>query len=486
MVARVALVGAGPGDPGLITVRGLELLRKADVVVTDFLVDVRLKQLIPKHVEIVDVGKRPGKTSFSQDAINRELIRLSRSHELVVRLKGGDPFLFGRGGEEVDALLGADIAVEVVPGITSALAGPMFAGVPVTHRGLADGYIVITGHRHADAPLDYDWSALVNSGLTIVVLMGVAHRGVIAKALVDAGMDTATSVTAIESVTWAQERCLRTTVGQLADIEIASPAVIVIGKTAGVDLGWRRSLPLAGWSIHLLRPFDVGDELAVGLRDCGATVVQAPAIEIRDPSDGGLALKAALREIDAYDWLVFTSKNGVERTLNEIADLRTLAGTKIACIGSGTRSALERHRVGCDLMPTEFVGESLVASFPEGSGRVLFPRARVAREVVPEGLTAKGWSVDVVEAYQVHIPEPMVTPDLAAALDVTVFTAASTVDGYRAQYPEVKPKRAVAIGPVTADRLRGVGIDQIHVAQEYSVQGLTELLSWLASSPADS
>jgi uroporphyrinogen III methyltransferase/synthase len=454
--------------------------------VTDFLVDVRLKQLIPKHVEVVDVGKRPGRASFSQDAINQELIRLSRSNELVVRLKGGDPFLFGRGGEEVDALLGADIAVEVVPGITSALAGPMFAGVPVTHRGLADGYIVITGHRHADAPLDYDWVALVDSGLTIVVLMGVAHRGVIAKALVDAGMDPATPTTVIESVTWVQERSFRMTVSQLPDRKITSPAVIIIGRTAGVDLGWRRSLPLAGWSVHLLRPFDAGDELAVGLRDRGATVVQAPAIEIREPSDGGLALKEAIREIHAYDWLVFTSKNGVERTLNEIADLRRLAGIKIACIGSGTRLALERHRVGCDLMPTEFVGESLVTSFPEGGGRVLFPRARVARDVVPEGLTAKGWSVDVVEAYQVRVPEPMMAPDLAAALDVTVFTAASTVDGYCIQYPHVKPKRAVAIGPVTADRLRDVGIEQIDVAQEYSVHGLTQILLRLASSSAHS
>lgn len=483
-MARVALVGAGPGDPGLITVRGMELLRKADVVVTDFLVDNRLKQLIPKQVEIVDVGKRPGKTTFSQAAINQELIRLSRANGLVVRLKGGDPFLFGRGGEEVDALIAAGIEVEVVPGITSALAGPMFAGVPVTHRGLADGYMVITGHRHADAPLDYDWSSLVESGLTIVVLMGVAHRGEIANALVDNGMDPTVPVTAIESVTWVQERCIRTTLAELADQEISSPAVIVIGRTAGVDLGWRSSLPLAGWSVHLLRPFDAVDELALSLRDCGATVVHAPAIEVCDPSDGGLALGTSLQDIGAYDWLVFTSKHGVERTLNEIVDLRALAGVKIACIGPGTRAALESYRVGCDLMPTEFVGESLVASFPQGGGRVLFPRARVAREVVPQGIAAKGWSVDVVEAYQIRVPEPMVTAEIAAGVDATVFTAASTVDGYRSQFPEVIPKLAVAIGPVTADRLRDAGIGNVQMAEEYSVRGLTELLARLASSAA--
>ncbi|WP_298341593.1 uroporphyrinogen-III C-methyltransferase [Ferrimicrobium sp.] len=481
-MARVVLVGAGPGDPGLITVRGFELLRSADVVVTDFLVDSRLKQLIPADVDIVDVGKRPGATSFSQEAINQELIRLSRSHGLVVRLKGGDPFLFGRGGEEVDALLAAGISVEVVPGVTSALAAPAYAGVPVTHRGLADGYIVITGHRHADAPLDYDWSALVASKLTIVVLMGVARRGLIADALMAAGMSANTPVVVVESVTWPQERSLRTTVGQLAAQQIGSPAVIVIGTTAGLHLDWRGSLPLAGMSVHLLRPFDPHDRLAEKLRADGATVMQAPAIEIQDPSDGGRALRDAMRNIERYDWLLFTSKNGVERAMETMVDLRRLANIKIAVIGSGTRDALERYRVGSDLMPAEFVGEALVDSFPAGSGRVLFPRAQVAREVVPDGLRAKGWGVDIVEAYQIGVPVPFMKEDLASTMDVTVFTAASTVRGYREQYPGVLPKQAVAIGPVTADRLRDLGVEQIVVAEEYSVEGLTAVIRRLAAS----
>ncbi|WP_298207756.1 uroporphyrinogen-III C-methyltransferase [Ferrimicrobium sp.] len=484
-MARVALVGAGPGDPGLITVRGLELLTAADVVVTDFLVDNRLKQLIPEGVDIVDVGKRPGATpSHSQDAINRELIQLSRSHGLVVRLKGGDPFLFGRGGEEVDALLAAGISVEVVPGVTSALAGPAYAGVPVTHRGLADGYIVITGHRHADVPLDYDWSALVASKLTIVVLMGVAGRRLIAGALLAAGMSPTTPTVVIESVTWPQERSIRTTIGELAGEEIRSPAVIIIGATAGLRLDWRGSLPLAGSSIHLLRPFDPNDGLATKLRQEGAAVIQSPAIEIHDPSDGGRALHDAMHNIEQYDWLVFTSKNGVERALREVVDLRRLANIKIAVIGSGTRTALQRYRVGSDLMPAEFIGEALVDSFPNGPGRVLFPRARVAREVVPDGLRAKGWSVDVVEAYQICIPPPLMTGEIASAMDVTVFTAASTVTGYREQYPGVRPKRAVAIGPVTADRLRDLGAEQIVVADQYSVEGLAEVIRGLVSSLA--
>jgi uroporphyrinogen III methyltransferase/synthase len=485
-VSRVALVGAGPGDPGLITVRGLELLNSAEVVVTDFLIDSRLKQRIAPHVQIVDVGKRPGQASFSQEAINQELVSLAREHDLVVRLKGGDPFLFGRGGEEVDALLQAGISVEVVPGVSSAIAGPAFAGIPVTHRGLADGFLVITGHRHADAPLDYDWSALVASGLTIVVLMGVAHRRYIATSLINAGMDPTTPVAVIESVTWPQEQSLRTTLAQVGDVAVSSPAVIIVGKTAGLELAWRGSSPLAGLSVALLRPFDPGDALARRLRDLGAMVVEAPAIELREPSDGGAALRTAMEQVERYDWLVFTSKNGVQRTLNHCGDLRRLARVKIACIGSGTQAALAGYRIGCDLVPQEFVGESLVAAFPAGTGRVLFPRARVARDVVVDGLRSKGWSVDLVEAYQVAIPDPVMTHEQAKGIDIVIFTSASTVDGFSQQYPGVLPQHAVAIGPVTAKCLQSIGVTQPHVAQEFSAHGLLELVMKLVARRATS
>ncbi len=482
MSRRVALVGAGPGDPGLITLRGFELMCSADVVVADFLIDERLKQHIPRHVRIVDVGKRPGRNSMSQDAINAELVRLAQTHNLVVRLKGGDPFLFGRGGEEVDALLRAGISVEVVPGVSSALAGPAFAGIPVTHRGLADGFLVITGHRHADAPLDYDWRSLVGSGLTIVILMGVAHRKFIAQSLIEAGMDPATPVAAIESVAWLEERSIRTTLAGVADVALSSPAVMVVGRTAGLELPWKRSTTLAGFKIQLLRPFDPSDELALRLRDRGALVVQAPAIEVQDPSDGGAALRSAIAAIQEYDWLIFTSKNAVERVVKECHDLRSLAHVKIACIGTGTQAALGRHRIGCDLMPPDFVGESLVESFPPGQGRVLIPRARVGRDVVPHGIRAKGWSVDVVEAYLVDIGTPRITLDQARMMDLVIFTAASTVDAYRQQYPGVMPKYAVAIGSVTASRLRSAGVESVHMAREFSVDGILELVENLHAS----
>jgi uroporphyrinogen III methyltransferase/synthase len=315
--------------------------------------------------------------------------------------------------------------------------------------------------------------------------MGVAHRGEIAAALMASGMDVATPVVVMQSVTWPQELSIRTSLGRLGEERVRSPAVIVIGETARLHLKWRESLPLNNVKIHLLRPLDHRDRLASELRHLGATVVCAPAIEVRDPSDGEAELRRAVATIGNYDWLLFTSRNGVERTLQHIPDLRVLTGVKIACIGSGTRQALADYRIGCDLVPPEFVGESLVASFPSGRGRVLFPRARYARDVVRKGLEAKGWSVDIVEAYQVAVPDPSMGPEAAAAMDMTIFTAASTVSGYFEQYPGIMPRRAIAIGPVTADRLRRGGVREVNVAREYSVAGLVEVITELAISSLD-
>jgi len=473
---RVALVGAGPGDPGLVTARGLALLARAEVVVVDYLIDPRLRRLIRSDAIVVDVGKRPGQASMTQVEINARLIALAHSHELVVRLKGGDPFVFGRGGEEVEALLAAVIAVEVVPGVTSALAGPARAGIPVTHRGVADGYLVLTGHRHGDAPLVYDWASIVATGLTIVVLMGVGHRGAIADALLGAGMSPGTPVAACHSVTWPEEAFVRTTLGDLGEAPIASPAVLVIGEAARQGFAWQESLPLGGVRVHSTRPESADDELMGALADLGAIPIVGPTIAIGPPSDSGVALEATLARLETYDWLVFTSANGVRATLDRLEDLRRLAGLRIACLGPGTARALAGYRLVADLVPERFVGEALVEAFPSGPGRVLLPRARVARPTVPEGLEAKGWRVEVVEAYETRHPAPAVTREVAAAADATIFTAASTVEGYVAQFPGLQPRRAIAIGPITAARLRAEGIAVAGVANEYSVPGVVELL----------
>jgi len=474
-MGRVALVGAGPGDPELLTVRAERLVRRADVVVADALVDRRVLALASAGARVLDVGKRPGQP-FSQPAINQLLVDLAAKHELVVRLKGGDPFLFGRGGEELEALLGAGVPVEVVPGVPSPTAAGALAGVPVTHRGLADGFLVITGRRHADAPLDYDWAALVASKLTIVVLMGAASRGAIAEGLLRAGAAPSTPVAVVTAASWVNESVHFARLDELAELPVRSPATIIIGPVATPERAWRSRTPLAGLRVLVTRPQAEEDTLVEGLVELGARVLWHPAIELGDPSDRGAALEAALRQVETYDWLVVTSKNAVGRVLARIGDLRRLAHTKLAAIGPATAEALRAHLLGVDLVPEAWVGEGLAASFPKGTGRVLLARARVARDVVPEALRAKGWRVDVVEAYETRVAARTIDPELASLVDLVVFTAPSTVEGFATQFPDVVPRHCAAIGPVTEATLRRRGWPIDVVARRFDATGLLEAI----------
>ena len=483
-MGKVALVGAGPGDPGLITARGLELLRRASVVVCDYLVEPGLLARVSADAKVIDVGKRPGRP-FDQRTINQLLVDLSHEHPLVVRLKGGDPFVLGRGGEEVEALLAAGVQVEVVPGVSSSLAGPLLGGFAVTHRGISDGYLVITGHRHTDEPLQYDWQALAQSRLTLLVLMGVAHRSEIATGLIEGGMSPATPVAVITSASWPGERVALTRLDQLPSMEFESPSVIVIGDVVGNRLDWRRSAPLGGRTVVVTRPRLAFDPLVSGLVDLGATVIENPAVAISDPSDEGAGLSRALAQLDKYAWIVFTSRNSVLRVLPQIGDLRRLASVKVAAIGVGTAGELERFLIRADLVPSEFVGEELVAEFPAGSGKVLFPRARIARDVVVGGLRAKGWEVDLVEAYQSEVPAPVATPQQVEAADLAVFTASSTVDGFLQQFGGTMPRFRAAIGPVTAARLGAAGYPADVVAEEYSTTGLLDAICTLFANRTD-
>jgi uroporphyrinogen III methyltransferase/synthase len=474
-MSRVALVGAGPGDPELLTLRAARLIAEADVIVADALVDRRVLGLARPGVVVHDVGKRPGRP-FSQTAINELLVELASTHELVVRVKGGDPFLFGRGGEELEALLAGGIAVEVVPGLPSATAAADLAGVPLTHRGLADGFLVITGRRHADAPLDYDWRALVASRLTIVVLMGVASRGVIAKELIGAGLDAGTPVAVVTEASWPSEDVRFGTLGELEELPMRSPSTLIIGRVATGERSWRGSLPLGGLRVLSTRPATGRDALGAELGALGAVVVANPTIEIAPPSDGGAALAAALASIERFDWLVVTSQNAVPRIIEGIADLRRLSGLRIAAIGPATAAALAAEHLVADLVPERFVGEGLVEAFGEGTGRVLIARARVARDTVPDGLRAKGWEVVVAEAYETRPARPLVDESVAAAVDVVVFTAPSTVTGFAEQFPGVVPRCAAAIGPVTAAAVRERGWPLAVVAEHYTAHGLVEAI----------
>ena len=458
----VYLVGAGPGDPGLLTVRGAELLARADVVVYDRLSVTSLLDLAPASAERISVGKTPRGPSTPQEAINALLVEKGAAGLEVVRLKGGDPFVFARGGEEAAALEAAGVPFEVVPGITSAIAVPAYAGVPVTHRGLSTSFTVVTGHEDPWAATETDWEAVAKVGGTIVVLMGVATRAAIAERLQSGGLPGDTPVAAVTWGTRREQRSLRTTLAGLGDAAVEHPAVLVIGAVAGLDLAWFERRPLFGRRIQV-----TGGRIAERLRALGAEVVETPAIRLEDGDAG--ALRAAAAAVASYDWVLFTSVNAVERFLPHLRDVRALTA-RVAAIGPGTADALRAWHVEADLVPGEAVAESLLDALPAEPHRALLPRAAVARDVLPDGLRARGWTVDVVEAYRT-VP---CAPDAVDA-DAITFLSSSAVDAYvDANGTNRLPAVVACIGPVTAATARDRGVRVDVEAAQHSIDGLID------------
>lgn len=477
----VYLVGAGPGDPGLLTVRGAEVLAAADVVIYDRLSVADLLDLAPDHAELIGVGKTPGGPSVPQDAINELLVEHGGRGATVVRLKGGDPFVFARGAEECMVLADAGIDFEVVPGITSAIAAPAAAGIPVTLRYSSTAFTVITGHEDPTKDSSIDWEAAARLGGTIVVLMGVGRWPKIAAALQAGGLSPDTPAAAVRWGTRPEQTTIRATLATLGDHELASPSTIVIGAVAAVDVGWFEQLPLFGRRIVVTRTRTQASSLAHRLRRLGADVVQVPAIEIVDPDDGGAALRDALASIDGYDWLVVTSPNGAGRVCAEVRDARALAGVQVAAIGPGTAAALRAHNIEADLVPERFVAEGLLEAFPappDGGGRVLLARAAEARDVLPDGLAAAGWHVDVVAAYRT-VPATVTDEqrERIAAADTITFTSSSTVSNTVAALgADALPPVVACIGPVTADTARSFGIEVAVEADVHTIDGLVAAL----------
>ena len=477
----VYLVGAGPGDPGLLTVRGAELLARADVVVYDRLSVASLLDLAPPAAERIGVGKAPG-TGPTQDEINDLLVEQGRRHATgtVVRLKGGDPFVFARGGEEAAALRDAGVAFEVVPGITSAIAVPAYAGIPVTLRHSSTSFTVITGHEDpAAGEGTVDWEAAARLGGTIVVLMGVARIGRIAERLQAGGLAPETPVAAVTWGTRPEQRTVRATLATIADAAVRSPAVYVIGRVAAEELSWFEGRPLFGRRVVVTRTRAQASQLSAMLRDLGAEPVEVPTIRVVAPDDGGSSLAVAVGRLadGDYDWLVLTSPNGVERTFAAIPDVRAVR-SRVAAIGPGTADALARHRIRADLVPERFVAEGLLDAFPDGPGRVLLARAAVAREVLPDGLRAKGWDVDVVDAYRtVPADLPDEALEHAATADAITFTSSSTVERWlELAGADRTPKVVACIGPVTAATARHHGLHVDVEATEHTIAGLVDAL----------
>jgi uroporphyrinogen III methyltransferase/synthase len=494
----VHLVGAGPGDPGLLTVRALELLREADVVIYDRLSQESLLDLAPA-AERIDVGKAPGHVRKTQSEINDLLIERGRRGETVVRLKGGDPFVFARGGEEAAALAGAGVPFEVVPGVTSAIAVPAYAGIPVTLRHSSTSVTIVTGHEEPvvegaeGAEGTVDWEAVARVGGTIVVLMGVARIGRIAAELMAAGRSPDTPVAAVQWGTRPEQRTVRATLSTIADQPLGTPSTIVIGEVAASDLAWFESRPLFGRRVVVTRAREQAGELVMRLQSQGAATVEVPAIEIRDPADGGAALAAAVDRLGDYDWVVLTSPNGARRLLDAVRDrgrdARAFAGARLAAIGPGTAEALAAANLRVDLVPPRFVAESLLDALPAPGAtgeRLLLVRAAVARDVLPEGLRGKGWDVDVVEAYRTEqAPQADEQAAAVAAADVVTFTSSSTVSNFLAAMGgRPIPPVVAAIGPITAATVRDHGLAVDVEADVHTIDGLVDaLVAWSAKAP---
>jgi uroporphyrinogen III methyltransferase/synthase len=488
LTGRVYLVGAGPGDPGLLTRRGAELLETADVVVHDRLTGPALLALAPPTAEKLDVGKQPDDRG-DQEAINHLLVARAREGLRVVRLKGGDPFVFGRGGEEALALQAAGIPFEVVPGVSAAIAAPASAGVPVTHRGLVTAFTVVAGHTRSLGPAPGDggtnWEALAAAGGTIVVLMGAAHRHRIAERLMAGGMSPATPVLAVQWGTEPQQASVRTTLAGLSSVALGAPLTIVIGEVAGLDLRSPGALPLSGKTVVVTRAALQASPLAQRLRQLGARALEAPTIALAPPADGGRALLATLDGLrqGAYAWTVFSSANAVERFFEHVADTRLLGTTKVAAVGPGTAGALRAYRVVADLVPGAFRAQGLAAAFPSpppppAARRVLLPQAAGARPELRAELSRRGWDVDAVEAYRTVAQK--VEPALlaaASAADALCFASSSAVNSYLDQAGTAPlPPVVACIGPVTAATARARGL-QVHAeASEHTLDGLVAAL----------
>jgi uroporphyrinogen III methyltransferase/synthase len=477
---RVYLVGAGPGDPGLLTARALELIGEADVILHDRLIPASALDGARDDAVLIDVGKTGGGESVPQEETERLLLEHARAGRSVVRLKGGDPFVFGRGGEEAQMLAREGIPFEIVPGVTAGVAAPAYAGIPVTHRGQAGAVALITG-QSASADAEPDWPALAAFPGTLVFYMGVRQLDHIAEALVAAGRQRDEPAAVIESGTLPGQRAVTGTLGTIAqiarDAQVAAPAITIVGPVAALreELAWWERRPLAGRTVAITRARAQASELAGRLRALGAAVVEAPAIRI-------MPLAFELGDVRAYDLVCLTSPNGVRLLFERLRDARALAGATVAAIGPGTARALRERGIEADVVPERFLAEALVEALTDVPvRRALVARAQGARDVLPDALRARGAEVDVVDLYET-VAERLDDATAAAArgADDITFTSSSTVRFFleAAGGPSALAggPRIFSIGPVTSATLREHGLEPDFEAQRHDIDGLVDAL----------
>ncbi len=515
MSGHVHLVGAGPGDPGLLTARALELIAQADVILYDRLIPAEALEGARADAELLFVGKEGGGDSVPQEQTEALMMQRAQAGRTVLRLKGGDPFVFGRGGEEALALRAAGIPFEIVPGITAGVAAAAYAGIPVTHRGLATAVALVTGHTRGDArgddESDLDWNALAAFPGTLVFYMGVRQLPHIATSLIGAGRPASEPVAIVERGTLPDQRAVTGTLATIAaralEADISPPSITVVGAVAELaqQLAWQPLRPLRGRSVAVTRARAQASGLAHALRELGATVIEAPVIRTQPLTP------AAPLDLSPYDLVCFTSPNAVDALFERLAqaarpprDARALAGARIAAIGSGTARALREHGITADVVPERSVAESLVEALAElPVRRALLARARVSRDVLPDALRARGAEVDVLELYET-VAEPLPSRALARAraADYITFTSSSTVrfflqaaggdtqatgeDAPASGGAGLSPDtRIVSIGPVTSATLREHGLAPHVEAQRHDVDGVVQALLADAAARTD-
>ena len=481
------MIGAGPGDVDLLTLKAKSLIEHADVIVYDRLADNRILGFVSEDAEKIYVGKSPGQHTMRQEDISQLLVDLSKKFNNIVRLKGGDPFVFGRGGEESLLLAENNIPFEIVPGVTSAIAVPAYAGIPVTHRGIATSFAVVTGHEMSEKST-LRWDKLSTGVDTLIFLMGVANLEEITQKLINNGRAADTPAAVIQNGTKAEQRVLMTTVENAArDVKynkITSPAIFIVGEVVKLrdNLKWFDTKPLFGKKILITRTRSQASKLSKMLSDFGANCIEIPSIKIVKPSDDYKAIDEALAKILDYHFIIFTSENGVklffERLKLKNLDTRSLANTKVATIGSSTATKLLEHGIIADFVPTEFKAEALIELLKGkvSDKKVLIPRAEEAREILPQELTRCGAAVEVVPIYKtISAIEGKINLD---DIDLVTFTSSSTVKNLIGVVgaEALKNIKTATIGPITADTLKDFGIEADIEAAEYTIAGLVEAI----------
>jgi uroporphyrinogen III methyltransferase/synthase len=503
----VYLVGSGPGDPGLFTVKGAELLMAADVVVYDWLAPKELLTWCREDAELIYVGKKGGDHTLPQDQINALLVQKAREgHEVIVRLKGGDPYMFGRGAEEVEELVAAGIAFEVVPGVTSAIAATAYAGIPLTHRDYASSVSFITGHEgEGKEETAHRWEALAKGTSTLVFFMGVKNLPTITQNLMDHGMDPDMPAALVHWGTTCRQRSFVSTLSKITEeaknLGYKPPSLLVVGKVCLLKpkLDWFEQRPLLGKGVVVTRAREQASELLGTLQNLGACCYEFPTISIEPMDDYG-PLEDAILRLQDYDWLVFTSVNGVEfffKVLHEIGlDARALGGLEVAAIGPATAERLTGYGILPDFVPEKYVAEHVVQGLVEleiKGKKVLIPRAEKAREVLPEELSKAGAQVDVLPVYRTSLaasdPEEVRQALAEERIDYVTFTSSSTVDNFFKLVPaeEIKKHlghlRLACIGPITAKTLQGYGFTPHIQPEEFTMPALVQAILEDAAQP---